>query len=86
LTYHLASDRDACRKKCEIGDDVVHLPAVNVERSSIHAPDEAVIDPVFDEVDSSAAWPVLGKAGVAPHPRQCGWLQPFAKVAARASK
>jgi len=69
LTFHLRANRNSVGEKCEVSDNIAHVPAVGAQATAVHAALEAVVDPVLDEIDFTAAFAVLGKARVASDPR-----------------
>ena len=86
LSFDLRSDGHARRQKCEVAHDVAHVPSGWIECAAVHAPLEAVVDSVLDEIDLAAARAVLGEAGVAADPRHCAGLQAAVQMTAGAAE
>ena len=53
---------DATRQKGHVRDEVPHVTPRAIERETIHASLEAIVDAVLDEIHFSAAAPILRKA------------------------
>src|SRR5688572_28923933 len=68
LALDLREDRIAVRQKRHIRNDVAHVAALGDERLAVHAPLEAVVDPVLDDLDASNALPVLGESRIDADP------------------
>jgi hypothetical protein len=69
LSLHLDADGHSAGQECEICHYVPHVPAGWNECRSIHAPAEAVVDSVLDQIDLPAPRAVLGISRECADPR-----------------
>jgi len=84
LSFHLHTHGQSAREKREIADDVAHVTARGIEGASVQTSPEAVVDPVFDEIDLAAASAILRESRVAPYPWHGAGLEAVVEVTAGA--